>query len=148
MASGAVFDAIRTYLDGGPLTPGTGAWQTIPIRWENEPLNPLPAAFVDVEMTGTAYDRQTIGAFTAAHVDNNRWDEEGVLWLHVLVKINTGGSIVRTYAKSLADLFRGKLLLGDSLEFKEAFIGRGQPGHEDGNYYRVSVYINWRRMNA
>src|SRR5258706_9306764 len=118
MASGAVFDAIRKFLDG---TGGNGAWQTIPIRWENEPLDPLPVSFVDVEMTGTAYGQQSIGA---SRQQDNRWDEEGVVWLHVLVKINTGGSVVRTYAKSLADLFRGLTLLNGSLEFRDAFIGR------------------------
>lgn len=141
MASGAVFDAIRTFLDG---TGGNGSWTTTPIRWENEPYDPT-AAFVDVEMTGTAYGQESIGAVTQAA---NRWDEEGVLWLHVLVPINTGGSLARTYAKELADLFRGRLLLNDSLEFRDAFIGRGQTGFEDGAFYRVSVYINWRRMDA
>lgn len=145
MASGAVFDAIRLYLDGGPLAPGTGAWQTTPIRWENEPLDPLPASFIDVEMTGTLYGQMSIGA---SHQADNRWDEEGVLWLHVLVKINTGGSTARTYAKELADLFRGLTLLNNSLEFREAFIGKGQPGFENGMYYRVSLYNNWRRMDA
>jgi hypothetical protein len=142
VASGAVFDAIRSYFDGSG---GNGAWTTTPIRWENEAIDPLPATFVDVEMTGTAYGQQSIGASPQAA---NRWDEEGVLWLHVLVKINTGGSLVRTYAKELADLFRGLTLLSNSLEFRDAFIGKGQTGHEDGTYYRVSVYINWRRIDA
>lgn len=142
MASGAVFDAIRTFLDG---TGGNGAWVTNPIRWENESIDPLPESFTDVEMTGTAYGQQSIGAVTQAA---NRWDEEGVLWLHSLVKINTGGSLVRTNAKALADLFRGRTLLNGSLEFRDAFIGRGHPGFEDGMYYRVSTYINWRRMDA
>jgi hypothetical protein len=96
-------------------------------------------------MTGTFYGQESIGA---SRQEDNRWDEEGVLWLHTLVKINTGGSTVRAYAKQLADLFRGLRLLSDSLEFQDAFIGRGQTGHEDGMYYRVSVYINWRRMEA
>lgn len=142
MASGAVFGAIRTFLDG---TGGNGAWTTTPIRWENEPLDPLPTNFIDVEMTGTLYDQMSLGASTQAA---NRWDEEGVLWLHVLVPINSGGQAARTYCKSLADLFRGLTLLNNSLEFKEAFIGRGQAGFEDGSYYRISVYINWRRMDA
>lgn len=143
MASGAVFDAIKTFLGTG--TGGSGAWTTTPIRWENEPYSPTGVAFVDVEMTGTAYGQQSIGASLQ---EDNRWDEEGVLWLHVLVPVNTGGSTVRTYAKTLADLFRGLTLLSDSLEFRDAFIGKGQPGHESGMYYRVSVYINWRRMEA
>lgn len=137
MASGAVHDAIRTYLQSN--------WTTTSIRFENTALDPLPESFVDVEMTGTAYGQQSIGASLQ---EDNRWDEEGVLLLHVLVKINTGGSTVRTYAMSLANLFRGLLLLNDSLEFRDAFIGKGQPGHEDGMYYRVSVYVNWRRMEA
>jgi hypothetical protein len=144
MASGAVFDAIRLFLDGGPLTPGTGAWTASHIRWENEPYDPT-AEFVDVEMTGTAYGQQSIGA---SRQKDNRWDEEGVLWLHVLVPVNTGGSLARTHAKSLADLFRGLTLLNGSLEFRDAFIGRGQTGFEDGAFYRVSVYVNWRRMDA
>lgn len=142
MASGAVFDAIKTFLDG---TGGNGAWQTTAVRWENEPLDPLPDEFVDVEMTGTMYGQVSIGASSQ---EDNRWDEEGVLWLHVLVPVNSGGSTCRTYAKSLADLFRGLTLLSGSLEFRDAFIGKGQPGHEDGTKYRLSVYINWRRMEA
>jgi hypothetical protein len=142
MASGAVFDAIRAFLDG---TGGNGAWQVTKIRWENEPLDPLPDVFVDVEMTGTMYDQMSMGANTQAA---NRWDEEGVLWLHVLVPINSGGSTARSYCKQLADLFRGQTLLNDSIEFREASIGRGQPGFEDGKYFRISTYINWRRMDA
>lgn len=142
MASGAVYGAIRTFLDG---TGGNGAWQTTPIRWENEPIFPLPPVFVDVEMTGTSYDQESLGASTQAA---NRWDEEGSLWLHVLVGINSGGQVARTYCKSLADLFRGLTLLNNSLEFREAFIGRGQPGFEDGKFYRITTYINWRRMDA
>jgi hypothetical protein len=145
LASGAVYDAIRLYLDGGPDSPGTGAWQTTPIRWENEPLDPLPDVFVDVEMTGTMYDQMSLGA---NQQKDNRWDEEGTIWLHVLVPDNSGGSVARTYCKSLADLFRGLTLLSGSLEFKEAFIGRGQAGFEDGNYFRITTYCNWRRMDA
>lgn len=137
MASGEVHDAIKAYLQSN--------WTTTDIRFENTALDPLPSEFVDIEMTGTLYGQQSIGA---SHQADNRWDEEGVLWIHVLVAANSGGSTVRAYAKSLADLFRGLTLMNDTLEFRDAFIGRGQPGHENGLYYRVSVYINWRRMEA
>lgn len=137
MASGAVFDAIKIYLQG--------AWTTTPLRFENENYQINGASFVDIQMTGTLYGQQSIGAHTIAA---NRWDEEGVLWLHVLVPVGTGAHDARTYAKQLADLFRGLLLLNDSLEFGDAFIGKGQAGVEDGAYFRVSVYINWRRVDA
>jgi hypothetical protein len=137
MASGEVFDAIKAYMSAN--------WTANQIRWENEPLDPLPEEFTDVEMTGTYYGQESIGA---SRQEDNRWDEEGVLWLHTLVKINTGGSTAHARAKALADMFRGTRLLNESLEFREAFIGRGQPGFEDGMYYRLSTYINWRRMDA
>jgi hypothetical protein len=137
MASGVVYGAIKTYLQSN--------WTSTPLRFENETFQLTGVPFVAVEMTGTLYGQESIGANTQAQ---NRWDEEGVLWLHVNVLMGTGGSTPRTYAKQLADLFRGLLLVNGSLEFKDAFIGRGQPGHEDGAYYRVSVYINWRRMDA
>ena len=131
------YSAIKAYLQSN--------WTTTPLRFPNEPLDPLPDAFVDVEITGTLYSQMSIGASTQA---GNRWDEEGILWLHALVAVNTGSETVLEYARSLANLFRGLRLINDSLEFREAFIGKGQPGHEDGNYYRVSVYINWRQMEV
>lgn len=138
MASADVFAAIKTYLNSN--------WSTTPIRWENETFTPpLDSGWVAVEMTGTLYAQQSIGASEQA---DNRWDEEGVLWLHALVPMGTGGLTVRTYAKQLADLFRGLGLLNDTLEFRDAFIGRGTPGVENGNWYRVSTYIKWRRIDA
>ncbi len=134
MATGPVFDAVKAFL--------TSNWTTTYIRFENEPYDPDGVTpFVDVEMTGTAYGQQSIGA---GRQQDNRWDEEGQLWLHVLVPSNTGGSTVRTYAKQIADLFKGLTLINGNLEFRDAFIGRGQPGFENGTYYRVSVYQKYR----
>jgi hypothetical protein len=137
MASGPVFDAVKSFLETN--------WTATPLRFENEPFELTGVAFVDVEMTGTAYGQESIGASLQ---NDNRWDEEGVLWLHVLVPVNTGGSQVRTYAKQIADLFRGLTLISGGLEFRDAFIGRGQPGFEDGAYYRVSVYQKYRWMDV
>lgn len=137
MASGPVFDSVKTFL--------TDNWQATRIRFENDPFELDGNAFVDVEMTGTAYGQQSIGA---SRQEDNRWDEEGALWLHVLVPVNTGGSQVRTYAKQIADLFKGVTLINGGLEFMDAFIGRGQPGFEDGMYYRVSVYQKYRWMDV
>lgn len=143
MASNVVFDAIRSFL--------TEHWTTTPIAWENE----TPPATVDaqgaaiawvlVEMTGTLYGQMSIGASLQA---DNRWDEEGQLWLHVFVPKGTGGSLVRQHAKALADLFRGTRLVNDSIEFRDASIGMGEPGDEQGKWFRVSCNIEWRRMEA
>lgn len=139
MASGAVYDAIRAYLDG--------AWTTTPIAWENEQFTPPdpPSPFLEVEMTGTNYGQQSLGASLQR---DNRWDEEGVLFLNLQIPLGTGASQGRTYAKTLADLFRGTRLLSDSLEFRDAFIGVGRPGRTDGNWWLVPIDIEWRRMDA
>lgn len=139
MASGAVYDAVRAYLDG--------AWTTTPIAWENEafvPPNPQ-VPFIEVEMTGTNYGQQSIGASVQS---DNRWDEEGVLFVNVQVPVNSGASLGRTYAKGVADLFRGTRLMNDNLEFLDAFIGSGRPGRAEGNWWMIPVDIEWRRMEA
>lgn len=143
MASNVVYDAIRAELEA--------SWTTIPLTFENEAFTPptdgdgKPQPFVAVEMTGNLYGQQSIGA---GDPGDNRWDEEGVLWLHIFVRSGTGGQTVRTYAKSLADIFRGKLLLGGAIEFMDASIGLGESGDDSANYYRVSVSIDWRRIDA
>ena len=145
MASGAVYQAIRDHL--------VATWTATPLAFENEDVdqhgNPLPpdppVPFVEIELTGTSYGQQSIGESRQA---DNRWDEEGVLFLHVLVAGGAGSMLARTYAKQLADLFRGTTLLGGNLEFLDSFIGRGRPGERDGNWYLIPVDIEWRRVEA
>lgn len=144
MASGAVYSAIEDYLKAN--------WTTTPIAFENKdqfedgtPIPPPGDPWIEVEMTGTVYGQQSIGAGVQAQ---NRWDEEGILFINVFVRGGTGSATARTYAKSLADLFRGTTLLSGSLEFMDAYIGKGQPGEREGNWYLVPVDIDWRRIDA
>ncbi len=97
--------------------------------------------FVEVELSGTLYAMQSIGADP---VKTNRWDEEGTLFLNVTVPKGEGAAEGRTLAKKLADMFRGKLLLSDALEFYDAGIGVGRPGRIDGNWWMIPVWIRWR----
>lgn len=139
MASDVVYEAVRAFLTAG--------WTAAPIAWENEHFdkpNP-PAPWLAVELSGTVYAQQSIGA---GPQEENRWDEDGVLWLHVFVPAGTGSSTARGYAKALADIFRGALLIDETLEFMDASIGMGEAGDNNGNWWRVSVSIDWRRMEA
>ena len=145
MASGTVYDAVKSHLQTN--------WTATPLAFENEdkdasgnavPPNPA-VTFVAIEMTGTMYGQQSIGAETQAA---NRWDEEGVLWLHVVTPKGQGASEARHHAKNLADLFRGTTLLSGDLEFLDAAIGMGEPADADGNWWRISVSVEWRRMEA
>lgn len=139
MADEVVYGAIKDYL--------TSAWTTSPIAWENETFDrpEPPAPWVLFEITGTMYDQESIGDSPQGA---NRWDMEGVLFLHVLVPKGTGSLTARQQARMLADLFRGLHLINDNLEFLQASIGEGNPGDQTGAWFRVSVSIDWRLSDA
>lgn len=139
--SDPVFEAIKAHL--------TANWDAsdCPIAWPNEGFvqSATPTQFLAVEITSTSYDQQSIGEADQA---DNRWDEDGRLWVHVMVKRGSGASGARGAGRAIANLFRGTTLLAGQLEFMEASIGLGQPGDEQGNYYRVSVDVEWRYWDA
>lgn len=147
MASGVVWDAIRDHL--------VANWTATPIAFENDntlsdgssvPPDPQSVpAWISVEITGTVYGQQSIGAALQA---DNRWDEEGILFVDVLVQSGAGSSQARAYAKQVADLFRGLTLLSGSLEFQDAYIGRGQRAEREGNWFFFPCDIEWRRIEA
>jgi hypothetical protein len=145
MASGAVSAAIEDFL--------VANWTTTPLLLENKATfesggtvpPATPAAFVEVSFTGKTYGQVSIGASLQK---DNRWDEDGFLFLNVMVPKDWGSREARTYAKSLCDLFRGLTLLSGSLEFMDASIGEGEKGKYDGNYFMLPVDIEWRRMAA
>jgi hypothetical protein len=146
MASGAVSSAIEGHLIAN--------WKATLLVLENKStaengtaLPPdTPAPMVQVSFTGKTYEQVSIGASTQAA---NRWDEEGVLFLDVLVPIDTGSTDARNYAKALCDLFRGLTLLSGNLEFLTATIGEGTKSDKyNGSYFLISVDIDWRRVEA
>lgn len=148
MASLVVYDAIR-----GKLDPNQGGvWTATSLSWPNEPFDtPQPGAdgiqphWVAVIMTGTLYGQESIGETVQA---DNRWDEEGILWLHVFSPVGAGERTQRQYCKQLADIFRGLTLLSGNLEFLDASISSGELGSEDGAWWRLSVDVAWRHWNA
>lgn len=143
-----VFEAIKTYLgDGSPLSTAASNWVLAPVVYPNDNFelpNP-PSPFVVFEISGDLYSQQSIGAFPQS---TNRWDEAGRIWLHVMTPRASGNSAPRGGAKQLAKLFRGLTLLGGQLEFLDAAIGEGAPGTDDGNWFRISVNVRWRRIEA
>ena len=139
MGSDAVYGAIKDFL--------VASWTLTPIRFENENFVPPdpPVPWISVFLSGVVYGQQSIGANTQAA---NRWDEEGILWLFVLVPVGEGAINARSYAKQLADLFRGTTLLSGSLEFRDSFIGQGELAVEIGNWFKLPVDVEWRRIDA
>ena len=135
MASDEIAAAIQDYL--------TTSWTSCPLAYENdgyEPPDNTPWAYV--EFMGTAWVQDTIGA---GPIRDNRFTEEGLVMLHVFVPKGTGSNLIRQYARQLADLFRGAELLAGTLWFKNASIGAGNPGSEDGKWWRMTATIEFER---
>lgn len=135
-----VYDAIKAHV--------VANWNYAPIRWPNEdfeePGRDRPV-WVQFEIFGTSYGQQTFGMDEQA---DNRWDEDGHIWFHVIVPRGYGATTSRGACKSLANLFRGLRLLSDDLVFYDAEIGPGSAGDEEGNSYRTSVSVEWRYWNS
>lgn len=151
-----VFDAIREYLGYTDLSTNVlvpGMWDTslAPLFYENEgdsaPSGDI-SPWVQIVLDTNLYGQASIGGGLNDDAGGNRWDEDGTLWFHVFTPRGTGSREARRIAKALANMFRGKLLLEGSLEFGDADMGAGVPGQENGNYYLLSVSLDWRRTEA
>jgi len=140
MASLAAYSAIKAYLS--PLISVDTAWPNEaferPIAVDGS-LDP----FVIVELNSTSFGQQSIGANTQAE---NRWDEEGTFWAHLFVAAGTGLDVVLALADTIKDALRGTTLLSGDLEFGDVETLPGEPGDEDGAYYRISLMARWRRL--
>jgi hypothetical protein len=134
MATPQAFEPIEDFL--------RSQWTLTPLAFENEawPLDGEPEAFVFVEVFGDLMDQASIGAETQSA---NRWRENGQLNLHVLVPNGGGTRSARQLSRQLYDLFRGQEI--GSIRFGTASIGAGEPGEMDGNYYRMTVTIDFER---
>jgi hypothetical protein len=135
--SDAVYEAIRSHFEIN--------WaNATPVSWPNEDFEEPPLGpWVKFEIFGSSYGQQSIGMQQQA---DNRWDRDGTIFFHVMVRRGSGESQARGAAKYIADLFRGRRLLPDeSLEFMDAGESMGD---SQGNWYRITVDIEWRHMDA
>ncbi len=134
MSSPAAFTSIQTYLRDN--------WTVTPIYFENEKWHfpEPPAPFLLVEVYGDFYNQASIGADPQGE---NLFREIGQIYVHVMAPRGSGTAQARTYAKQIVDLFRGNEDAG--VRPRDMSIGAGEPGTEDGNYFRMTVTIEWER---
>ncbi|RUM97913.1 hypothetical protein EET67_09875 [Pseudaminobacter arsenicus] len=134
MSSATAFNTIEQYLKA--------QWTATPLVFENEPhdLPDQPAHWVFVEVFGDTFEQASIGADGR---DANLWRETGQIYINVMTERDIGTGQARAYAEQLASLFRG-LDIG-TLTFGRSSIGAGEPGIGDGNYWRMTVTIDWER---
>lgn len=127
--------AVRARIEAGGLG--------VPIAWPNEPIaepDPVadpPPAWIVVEMSGALTSQIEIGA-----PGSNTFQEDGMIWGHVMVPTGTGSLAARQLAKRFANLFRGASF-GD-VTCTDASIGMGEAGDETGNWWRLSVSVDYR----
>ncbi len=134
MASPEAFSPIEAYLKA--------EWTATPVAFENDGFEPpkTASAFVRVEIFGTYFAQASIGEGDRVE---NLWREAGMIYLHVCVPRGSGSLPARTYCRQLADLFRGQDL--GNIRFRDISIGAAEVGDEKGNYFRMTVTIEWER---
>ena len=134
--SDPVYDAIKTFL--------TANWTQTRLQWPDQDTADFgddPVVIIDLH--GNIYGQQSIGEPLQA---NNRWDEDGTLWMFIVAPRETSFTNVRGAGKALANLFRGLTLIGQSLEFGDAAVGPAPD--QEGTAYLLSVSVEWRYINA
>jgi hypothetical protein len=136
MATHIVYDAVRALL----LAQFTDA----PLVFENENAEPqLPdGPYVMVEMTGDVFTQMSIGAGTRMA---NRWEERGLIFLHVNAPAGTGGREARRLAALLADVFRGVETLAPGITFEDVSIGLGETSERDGPWWILPLTVQFER---
>lgn len=134
MSSTAAFDAIKARLDA--------EWAETDVVYEDPfyALPDTPAPFVFVEIFGTSFDQETMGA-----PGNNMWLEEGVAYLHVMTPSGTSSRDARVMADQLLALFRERPAGG--LRITESDIGKGEPGAQFAQYWAMTVSLYWHRYD-
>lgn len=132
MASVQAFDAFHAYLEG--------EWTGAAIQWENDASAPpdTPETLVFAEIYGGLYQQESVGA-----PGGNLWRESGMLYLHVMSVRGTGSREARVIATNLSNLFRERGPAG--IRIIDMSIGAGEPGENDGNFFRTTLQVGFER---
>ena len=139
MAIGSTYAAIRAFFEAN--------WaNACPVVFDNEgALPPADGHWIMFDVVGDSIVQQTIGT---GRSENERHDEDGKLLLYVMAPQGVGTARARELAEMLVNLFRGVLLLNDSIEFQDASVGYGAGRNDEGNWFRFPIEIYWRRMGV
>jgi hypothetical protein len=127
MSSPEVFTAVRDLI--------TDDFSLCPVVFPNEQTptdSSLPWVYVDV--SGSLLRRIELGI--------GAYEERGLVWLNIFVPVGTGTLEARTIGKALGRLF---LLARDSpVTFGDQSAAQGEPGDDDGMYWRQTMTINYQ----
>ncbi len=135
MSSDLVFTAVQNFLYAN--------FTTVPLNFENDQfvLPDPPSPWVDVEIYGSSFNQSSFGSGVPS-TDN--WTEMGAVLCHVMIPVNTGSLLGRQIATQLSTLFKGRRIEPD-IRFGDQSIGAGMVQIETGNWWPISLRIEWQR---
>lgn len=139
MSRATVRAAVTAYLEAN--------WTASPLILQNAETEPPVQAdgtlrpWVYVQIAFNSVDQWSIGA---ADRTDNRWREDGLVLFHIMTPIGEGLAASDTNVDALIELFKG-VQLDPGIEFRDITSDTGGPGDDNGNYYRVSVAVDWVR---
>jgi hypothetical protein len=125
-------------------------WTFAPVITQNVAGSPPeqtgtdPTPYLFIEISNNSTEQASTGE---AEPDGNRWDEYGQVFFHIYTPSGSGVALSDQYADAIVDLFRGQTL-ATNIEFHDFSGDVGGPGDVDGNYYRVSVSVDWIRRGG
>ncbi len=139
MSRSAVRGAVTDYLAAN--------WTLSELVYQNTTTEPPVASdgvlrpWVYVEVSYNSTDQWSIGETDRT---DNRWREDGLVFIHVYTPAGSGLSVADQYADAMIELFKG-IQLAPDIEFRDITSDIGGLGDDDGNYYRVTVAVEWVR---
>ncbi|MDW7555381.1 hypothetical protein D9623_33620 (plasmid) [Azospirillum brasilense] len=132
MASVIVYDAIRAKVEAD--------WSGTPVSWPNEAFDPPPGDhWIALEFEGRLWSQESIGGGDPAE---ERWDENGSIWVHSIAPIGVGERTQRLNATNFINMFRGTEI--GAIEFQDCEIAAGG-ADDDGAWWRITGRIDFVR---
>lgn len=128
MASPEVWTDARARLEAAALGGTT-------IAWPNEPFDlPEPLApYLVAEISGDMSEPIELGS-------GGTWQEDGTVWVHVMVPVGEGITAGLALRKTIANLFRG--VIAGGIVYRSAQMDPGGTDDE-GNWFRLSLGVQY-----
>lgn len=106
------------------------------IAWPNEPFDlPEPLApYLVAEISGDMSEPIELGS-------GGTWQEDGTVWVHVMVPSFTGLTDGLALRKTVANLFRG--VSAGGIVYRGAQMDPGGTADDAGNWFRLSLGVQY-----
>jgi hypothetical protein len=109
----------------------------LPTTTDAEGIN-VPATYLIVEIMGGSSRQIELG-------DNPTWEAAGQTWVHILSPVDTGPDDSYALADDITAKFRLPPL--EPIMYTDISDEPGDPGDDNGNYWRTSIAASWRFQN-